>query len=323
MGTYQVYMSSKITIGKFVFNSRVNDVEINTSRKNSTQTATIKLPNYVRLTGEPTKLEKLIKVGDAVTIALGYDDNLVQEFTGYVVRIKPNETLDLMCEDEMWKYKQSTVTKSWAQIQLKALLQELFPQATINCPDVLLKPFRLDGVTKARALEVLKDEYLLSSYFRNGKLVLGFAYYETGLGNVIYDFQKNAIGDSLEFTRKEDVKIKVKAISIQPDNTRHEIEYGDNDGDTITLNFYNKTTSELTALAKEKINQLKYDGYKGSLTGFGVPYAQHGMTAELRDSRYPERAGSYFIDGVKIMYNSAGFRREVQLGRTSTANYVD
>lgn len=306
-------MNSRIEIGSLVFSNRVNSVAVQSSRKNITGTATIKLPNLRRQTDQQ-KIEKIIRVGDAVKIMLGYDDRLVSEFEGYVSIISPQIPLEIICEDEMWKLKQETVSMSWRSTTLKEVLRFLVPTATINCPDITMAPFRLNKVTKAKALEQIKDEYILDIYFRGKTLFAGLAYTETGLGEVNYHFQKNALMGNLQYRRKEDVKIKVKAIGMQPDNTKIEVEVGDTDGETHTLHFYNKTKEDLNALAEQKIKLMRYDGYRGSFTGFGQPYASHGMVANLMDDRYPERAGRYLIDGTGVKYDQSGYRREVSLG---------
>ena len=62
---------------------------------------------------------------------------------------------------------------------------------------------------------------------------------------------------------------------------------------------------------------MKFDGYKGSFTAFGQPNAQHSGVAALEDGKYAERGGRYFIDAVKINYNSNGYRRENTLGKVA------
>src|SRR5689334_10395974 len=102
-----VKMNSRILIGSLVFTNQVNRVVIEESWKNITQTATIKLPRFEKLVGDSNYK---IKVGDRVVIQLGYDDVLLTEFEGYVSSRSFNSPLEFMCEDEMWKQKQRTVT---------------------------------------------------------------------------------------------------------------------------------------------------------------------------------------------------------------------
>ncbi len=320
------WMNSHIEIGNLVFRDRVSSIEVTSSRKEVTSMATIRMPRYSRMLVEGQS-EYRIRTGDAVTIKLGYDGEFKFEWKGYVSSIKPTTPLEINCEDEMWKLKQVQVSHSWESIKLKDLLKFIAPQATINAPEVELEPFRLDKVTKAQALAKLKEEYGLDVYFRGQTLYCGLSYGD-GNGNAQLHLQKNVPRISeqsgFEFKRKEDVRLKVKAISILPDNTRVEVEVGDPDGEQRTMTFYNiKKEAELKRLALDRINKLKYDGYRGALRIFGWPVCTHGATAELLDDNYPERNSKVFIDSVKTSYGSDGYRQEIELGRSATAVLIN
>lgn len=314
-----VFASSHIEIGKYKFIDRLNFALVNQSWKELAQTAMLRLPNIKRL------LEKEIKVGNEVVIRLGYNDNLVEEFRGYVSVITPGTPMEFECMDEMWQLKQRSVTKAWRSTTVKEVLQYLVPDAALEVPDINLQPFRLDKVTVFEALKKLKEEYSLVIYFREGVLFCGLAYQEDP-GEVNYNLsgrKANCMVGDLTFRKKEDVKIKVRAISIMSNNTKKEVELGDADGEIRTLHFYNLSETELRRQAEEKINLLKFDGYRGSLIGFGLPHAKFGMTANIMDYNYPERKGIYFIDAVKTTYSvSAGYRRVVTLGRTANGTLI-
>lgn len=304
-----VWMNCNITIGDYEFE---NCHSFSTKRtwKQIAQTATIKLHNIAGLLSA-------IKVGDAVKITAGYDGDYMNEFEGYVSEILPKTPVEIRCEDEMWKMKQETTSGSWKSISLENLLKNIFPKATIECPVITLSPFRIgENTTKAYVLQKLKDEYLLTAYFRDKKLFVGLPYVEKNIGEVVYHFQKNAIASDLIYQRKEDKKIKVKAVSVLPNNTRFEKEYGDKDGDTVTLHFYNKTATELDVLAKQQIERMKYDGYRGKFRSWGAyPFADHSMTAWLEDDNYPEREQGVLIDLVETNYGPNGYYREITPGR--------
>lgn len=316
-------MCSRITIGDMVFENQVNSVEVYSSWKNLTQTATIKLPRYEQLI-DPNKQNYKLKVKQEVKIELGYDYEYQTEFEGYVTEISPMMPVEIKCEDESYKLKETEITESWRSIKLADLLKYLVPDVTLtDVPEVTLAPFRLNSVNKYQALQKLKEEYLLTIYFRGKKLFAGFPYYEQGIEDVVFDFQENVPKDealNLVYKLATDVKVKVKAVSMMPDNTKIEVEVGDDGGDVVTKHFYNiKSTTELNRLAKQAISELKYDGYRGTLKTFGVPLTQHTGIAILRNKRQPERDGKYFIDGVKVTYNSSGYRRENELGKKASA----
>jgi hypothetical protein len=314
-----VKMNSRITIGSLVFENRINSVEIDQRWKQITQSAMIKMPRYTKIIQNN---DFKIQVGDAVKIELGYDTDMRTEFEGYISSRSYNTPLEFKCEDEMWKLKQQTVTQSWPSVKLKDVLLYLVPGIDVSMvQDITLAPFRLDRVSIAKALETLKDEFGLVAYFRDKKLFCGLAYTETGLADVFYHFQKNIPQNEskLEFKEESDVRIKVKAVSHLPDNSKIEVEAGDTThGDATnetTLDFYNiQTKAELQQLADEAIKKRKYTGYRGTLKTFGQPFATHGMIANIQDEKYPERAGRYYIDAVKTIYGESGFRRDVELG---------
>lgn len=315
-----VFGSSYIEIGKYQFTDRVNSVSIEQSWKELAQTATIRLPNIKRL------LEKEIVVGDPVLIQLGYNDNLVEEFRGFVSGINPGSPVEFECMDEMWNLKQqSNITKAWKSTTVKEVLKYLVPGATLDVPDITLSPFRIDKINTFEALKKLKESYNLVIYFRDGKLFCGLAYQEDA-GEVKYRLSgktANCLIGELKFKKSTDVKIKVNAISLLPNNTSISVDAGDTDGELRTLHFYNLTKDELKKQAEEKINLLKFDGYRGSLIGFGLPFAKFGMTAHLFDDNYPEREGIYFIDSVKTTYSvQAGYRRVVTLGRKANGTLI-
>jgi len=164
---------------------------------------------------------------------------------------------------------------------------------------------------------------------------VGLAYQEKGLGEVNYHFQKNAIMGDLAFRRQEDIRVRIKAISVMPNNKKISVEVGDGsvdengngkfaDADQVTVHYYNKTKDELKVLAKEAINRIKYDGYRGAFKSKWLPFAIHSMVANLMNDRYPERAGSYFIDSVNTSYGpDDGIDRELELGRSATSNLIE
>jgi hypothetical protein len=311
----RITIKSKLTGVQMVFNNQINAVEIERTFKNSTQTAVVKLPRYPKLV-DPNETDYKIRTGDSVIIQLGYNGNYYTEYIGYVSLIKPTTPLEIHCEDEMWKYKQVTVNKAWPSISMKELISYLVPGTDVSLvPDITLAPFRIERVSVAKALEKLK-EYGLAIYFRHGKLFVGFPYFDTNVGSVNYHFEKNAIAEGLEFRKADDVKIKLTAISMLRNNTTLKVEVGDSDGESHTSHFYNiSSEAELKQLADQELIKYKRDGLTGSFKGFGVPFCDHGWTCNLMSNSYPERAGTYFIDSVKINYDSNGYRRTITPGR--------
>lgn len=305
-------MLSQIVIGDYEFDY-VHSVSIESTWQKLGDTCVIELPN-VR-----GQLDKVMRPGQEVIVRLGYDDLLVEEFRGYVTSVSPKAPLRIECADEVWKLRQETISMSWKSVTLKDVLKYLAPDALLdNVPGMTLAPFRLDKVTRAAALEHLHTTYGLAVYFRGPQLFVGLPYTEQGVAENIYHFQRNALFGSLVYRRAEDVKVKLTAISIKPDNTKITVDLGDSDGETHTMHFYNLTKAELEQQGKEKLKRLKFDGYSGALTAFGQPNPIHSSVVDLRDDTYPERAGKYFVDKVVTTYGPDGYRRAITLGPSST-----
>lgn len=310
----------EVTVGLLTFN-HVHSISIDSSWQTLNDVCTIKLPNQADM---QEAIEQM-PAGAEVVVKLGYDGGLHVEFEGYVKSVSSSHPYTIECWDGMYKLAQEEVTQSWETTTLKDVVEYLVADATVgDIPAVTLSPFKLNRITKAQALQKLKDEYGLVAYFRGTKLYVGLAYYEANLPQVVYRFDDelaNAKADRLEFKREDDIKLKVKAISIMPDNTKIEVDLGDADGELRTLHFYDKTKAELEVLAKDKLDLLKFEGYRGSLMAKGLPRPVHGQVAKLFSPTYPQREGRYFCDRVHTTFNgSTGFTRRVHLGRKSNSS---
>ena len=317
-------LDTRLTISGFVFEF-VNQFEIVSSWENLTDTCSIVIPKKIVYKRDGVRLDNItegsnpvFKRGDAVKIETGYDDNLTTRFEGFLSEITPNLPLMFECQDLLWKLKQTTVDKfSEKNVTLKSLLTAIMPtDIPFSALDFTLGLFRVQKATVAEVLEYLKKTYGIISYFRDGVLISGFAYTGTEAADrTVLKFQLedgNVVDDSnLVYKRDDDVKIKVKAISIHPDNTKTEIETGDSEGELRTLHFYDVSETELRRLANEKIERLKYEGWRGSFTGFLEPEVKHGDVVNIVSTTFPEKNGLYLVKGVTTSVSVEGGGRQV------------
>lgn len=304
--------------------TRVNSVEIESSAKVLEDKATIKLPTTARLEREgefisEVETAKAFEVGDAVTINLGYDGELKQEFKGFVSKIMPGTPLEIECLDAVWLLRRKNCKGSFKNTTLKALLQFILEGTGVTLkgtvPTINFKVFYLKNVSAASALQKLKDDYGLTLYLRNfSELNVGITS-ATDNVKVVYGLGENVIDNDLEWVNDGDTRIKVKAIHIKKDNTKIEKEFGDDDGELRTIFFYDlDKPADLEKMALAEANKYKYAGYKGGLTTFLIPSAQVGNIARLRDRQFAERAGDYLVDKVVTTYGTSGARRKIELG---------
>ena len=319
MLTPQCYITFSDTSGKryleFTF---VNALEIERTWKKLTGTCKVTLPRNLRvLNGD---INDIIKRGGQVKVWLGYDGNLSLEFVGYVSRIDARVPFVVECEDEMWKLKQTNISKTYRSVTIKQLISDIYP-GKFNVTDFALGPYRIDRASASVVLDDLQKNYNVYSYFTYdaaGKPTLN-----VGLGG--YDFKKistrhvynmmvNVVENDLVFRRADENKMRVVATSTGKKGVVIKTEIGDPEGEEIKVDKRGLTKTALDRLALAELQKRKFDGYKGSLTSFGVPQAKHNDIGIVQSPEYPERNGAYVIDSVKINFNMSGYRRIVELG---------
>jgi hypothetical protein len=314
--------------GKYEFNFAHN-IEIVSGWQDLGDKCTIQLPSRGVLVKEGTtessgefSFEKRFKTGMTVQVLLGYDEqNEDLEFSGYIKEIKPKQPFELVCEDEIYQLKRQAPVSKMFNGTLKGLLKTYFPSANISSeiPDVVLSNFKIDKATPAEILQKVKESYGLCAYYGDKELFVGLPYTEFETYEPVkYHFQRNVIKDDLTYRKAEDVRIKVKVISMLKNNTKVEVDdIGDKDGETRTLHTYGETDKvKLKAWGESQLSRLKYEGYSGSIETFGLPRVIHSDAVELYDERYKERQGQvYLVDKVTTTWGVNGFRRKVELGK--------
>lgn len=288
----------------------VSQVDITKSWRELTDTATIIMPRQMGA----KRFDQMITTGAPVTIALGYNGALHVEFQGYVSRVYPGYPVRVECEDEMYQLKRQKFNKSWASANVQEVISHIAGSYEREVVSAELGPFQIHDANGVQVLQAIKSEYGLVSYFKNQKLWVGYKY-PTEYSEHKYHHQHNIIDAStLEYVRAEDVEIKVKGISMQPDGSKLTYETGDEGGSQRTLHFYALDEATLKARADEELANIKVDGYDGSFTGFGYPYTEHGDVADVDDAWFQERNGKYLVDGVRVRFSLNGYRRVVELG---------
>lgn len=313
--------------------TKISGFESESTWKNLGDTATLKLYGFVKVYGpdgqatQIAKLEDLVKVGDPVEVMLGYDGNLRTEFKGYVAEIKLTVPFEVRLEDEYFHLKRTPVNRTWKNTTLRKLLAELVPGVKLSptVPGLSIDSFRADRTTVAGVLQKLKEYYLVCAYFRDGVLFVGLPYTEFTSASPIdgteayYHFQRNVVDDDLTYRRKEDVRIKAKVVAMHRNGKKTTVEgVGDVDGEERTITLRTETTdkAELRRMAVAELAKFKYDGYRGTLTSFGVPFILHSGVADLHDEIHSQRDGRYLVDSVKTSFGpSTGYRRNIELGK--------
>lgn len=137
-----------------------------------TTTCKLTLPRKVKWKGETSNP---IKRGDAVTVWLGYDDNLQLAFKGFVLRKGFKAPIEIYCEDDMFMLKQTAcVKKAYRNVDIQTLLKDQnLPYEIKVLGEQNIGQYRINFETVAELLAHLKENNI-RTFFRleDGKPVL-------------------------------------------------------------------------------------------------------------------------------------------------------
>lgn len=293
----------------------VSAVEITRDTERLTAEARITLPKKLKWNGST---EIPVRRGDSVRISLGYDDRLQLAFVGWVRDIGFKTPIVITCEDHMFLLKQMpAVKKAYRSVTLETLLRDQGITHRLNIMgEQSLGAYRVTADTVASLLGKLSQQGIRSFFrYENGEPVLycGVLFERDITPAQVFKTGLNIISDqSLRQQKAENMRLRVKAVSLLPNNKKIKIEVGDSDDEIRTLHTYNKTESELRAWAEQEIKRLKRDGLTGSFTTFGYklvdPLDAIGLVIDGANM------GVYQVKKVVIKYGDSGFRQVIDLG---------
>ena len=297
--------------------------------------AVIRIPASARLEyADGTKTESVqtarqFERGDRVNIKLCYGsvDNLKDEFEGFIYRVNFTSPLEIECEGYEFLLRENLPTKTFASTNLKSLLQYVVNSSAKfegqgisiagDVPEVEMVnyviPANLNGID---ALQQIKEHYGLTVFFRKNIVYAGLDFVKI-MGSVKYSLGVNTPrADELKYQREEDVRIKVKAVQINRNNTKLEAEVGDSDGEQRTLYFFTASSiADLKKMAQTEMVKYKYTGFTGKISTLLEPFAEPGMVADIIDIKYNERGGKYEIRGVNTTFDTGGAKRSIDIGK--------
>ena len=222
---------------QFEFRS-INDLEIHSSWKNLTDTGELVIAKKYNWEGNDVfgGANPLIKIGDKVSIQLGYNAVYNLAFTGYISALNTEQVTKMKLEDELWLLKRSTLTaKMYKSVSLKTLLNDVIGTkipfiTTVDYTDVGKVTIQ-NGATPALVLEMLRKTYHIESFVRSGTLYVGIPYLynypatkETALQHD-FEFQENIIESSLEWKTKDTYPMFAKATCIYNEGKQKEFMY--------------------------------------------------------------------------------------------------
>jgi hypothetical protein len=296
-----------------------------------TDTCVIELPKKIKWEGAKDAAPP-VRRGDKIVVRLWYIEDSKERFEdskmpkmpifeGYIRRVSTGNPVRLECEDGMFLLKTAEAKKkAFRSASLDELFSELLSGTGVKYSlidkDIVLGPYRITRDTVAEELAELQREFGLMAYFRaiddEYKLYAGFTYPLDGRKKEDFITGKNIVSESLEYRKAEDIKMKVKGISIQPDNKRIELEVGDKAGELRTVYHYGLTRDELRVFAESELDRFKYSGFQGSFTTFGEPAVTKTDIAHVESQ--DGNVGDYLIKKVETSFGMDGYRQSVSLG---------
>ena len=301
--------------------NKITSIEIEKDIKLLSDTATIKLSGFQRdLTLE---VEKKIKRGNHITIAVGYNDDNDHEFEGYVKSVSTNNDITIKCEDRMFEFYKAVTAQKLKSVSVEDIITHMFKDIkgyelklgkdvdSIRFTDFTIK----QGSTAHEVLALLKKKTGLNIYLRGNELHMQLRHL-TDRGNTIeLDFRKHIHQSSLKYIDAKNTLLHITVNSTLKDGTTLTATHGQSGGDTMDFVVHGvENQAALDTIAKNYYDKRIYTGVDGTVSCSLTPYLTVGDHAKLISPNYPQREGTYFIETEKISYSQSNDERVVGLG---------
>lgn len=312
-------MSWNIRIGDFRLRM-VEKVSIKRSVELLSDTATITLPGTVF--NKAINIEDKIKVGDAVEIELGYNDDLKPEFKGYLKAIKTDGgSLTLELEDDIYLFRKSVKDEEMKDASVKSILENICSQVggfSVSCDyDFTYDKFVINNATGYDVLKKIQDEASPNIYLKDKVLHVHPQYAEI-FGEARYDFSRNIERDGTDLKYKSEDERKLLVVVEGTDETGAtvSVEKGTTGGDKMTLKLPGVSSrSSLEQKAQSVLDQKVYTGYEGSFQSWIIPYVDAGYKVAITDPDYEIKNGTYYVISVETTFSKDGGVRKITLGK--------
>ena len=312
-------MCWNIRIGGFRLRM-VEKVSIKRSVELLSDTATITLPGTVF--NKAINIEDKIKVGDAVEIELGYNDDLKPEFKGYLKAIKTDGgSLTLELEDDIYLFRKSVKDEEMKNASVKSILENICSQVggfSVSCDyDFSYDKFVISNATGYDVLKKIQDEASPNIYLKDKVLHVHPQYAEI-FGEARYDFSRNIERDGTDLKYKSEDERKLLVVVEGTDETGAtvSVEKGTTGGDKMTLKLPGVSSkSSLEQKAQSVLDQKVYTGYEGSFQSWLIPYVDAGYKVSITDPDYEIKDGTYYVISVETTFSQNGGVRKITLGK--------
>jgi hypothetical protein len=267
-----------------------------------------------------------VKVGDSVEVEAGYVEmEIKQLFKGVVKAINAGERVRLDIEDGMFTLRCQPAVLTAQKIKLKELLTKILSGTGItvskNTADMLVDEFQYNG-NVAGALAVVKERLNLTVYLNADNEVYAgleeaemLSADEQKAARIKLIYGRNIIDNNVSHQTKESSPLKVIVKGKAKDGKETVAEAGMEGGSKQTHYRYNVTDqAALKLIAEQLYKKQSYDGFRGTLTIWGIPVAVPGGTVEYSNENYKDNEGRYFIKAVETTFGASGLRQRLTMG---------
>jgi hypothetical protein len=301
----------------------LESAEIHKSVDLLADTAVVVVPGVVY--NQSLDIEDKVKAGDPVTIRLGYNDNLITEFEGYLQRIDTDDnSITFNCEDAVYLTRKPVGDKQFGKTTVKQIAEYCLSEIgmkELNCTcDITYEKFVIKNANAYDVLKKLQDDTKANIYMKGAALNIHPPYIEKG-GDVHYDFALNIETSSLKYRNKDDRRFEVRVEGIGLDGKKQTVSVGVTGGEKRTVHVTSPMSREnLKKRGEAEMQYLVYDGYEGNITGWLIPVVGPTYSAHIKDREYEFKTGSYYVVSVTTTFDENGGTRKVELGRKLTGN---
>ncbi len=297
----------------------IDELEIINSVSNLTDVATISLPETIMNT--PLNFEDKIGKGTEVVIQLGYNDDIRQEFKGFVNDIVANNsTLQIKCEDAIFLFRKPVKNVELKEVGLKEIAQHLVDQVDTSFKvesdyNITYEKFTIRNATAYDVLKKLQEETKGNIYFDTENKTLHIhPPYVQKTGQVYYSMQKNVETSSLEYKNRDNEKTEVIVESTGKNGKVKKYKAGTTGGHQVNIKVGPMTDASIKILAEAVLTREARSRYEGTFDTWLVPYVAPGYSARIKDEDYPDKTSTYYTVAVTTKISRNGGVRTVTPG---------
>ena len=316
-------MAYKIKIGEYSL-SLLDQLTIRKSITSLEDSATIVVPAYYH--NRTFNIEENVKVGDAVSIKIGYgtkEEHLKEEFVGYVDKLTTEGgNITIECLDAMYLLKHKEMENGeHKNITVKSLLQKVADACGLagvsSEYEFTYSKFTIHNATAYVVLKKLQEEAKADVYIKDNVLHFNAPYSKVlNEGEpVLYDFARNIESSDLKYKNESDSRLQIELTYTDSNGKKVKKTFGKEGGEKKTFKAGTVNTAEMEEKAKQIYDRYCFTGYEGGFTGWLLPYVEPTMSVKLNDSEYPDKNGVYYVAGTEVEFSSSGGRRKITLGR--------